>query len=151
MTEKVRVGVVGCGAISGAYLGMAKNFPVVEIAACADLDMEKARAQGEKFQIPKVCEVDALLSDKSIEIVLNLTVPKAHVPVAIQALKKGKHTYAEKPPGVDRKDGAKAIKLAQEKKLYIGCAPDTFMGAGIQTARKAIRSEEHTSELQSPM
>src|ERR1041385_7521005 len=97
--EKVRVGVIGCGAISGAYLGMAKNFPLVEMAACADIDMEKAKAQGEKFEIPKVCSVEDLLRDDSIEIVLNLTVPKAHVPIAIEAMKHGKHTYAEKPFG----------------------------------------------------
>src|SRR4051794_1103296 len=113
--EKVRVGVIGCGAISGAYLGMAKNFPIVEIAACADLDMEKAKAQGEKFSVPKVCSVNQLLNDDSIEIVLNLTVPKAHVPIAIKAMKKGKHTYAEKPFGVDRKEGLKALKVAEEK------------------------------------
>ena len=84
MAETVKVGVIGTGAISGAYLGMAKNFPIVEIAACADLDMEKAKAQGEKFAVPKVCSVNQLLNDDSIEIVLNLTVPKAHVPIAIK-------------------------------------------------------------------
>src|SRR5947207_10858142 len=90
--EKVRVGVIGCGAISGAYLGMAKNFPIVEIAACSDIDMAKAQAQGEKFAVPKVCTVEELLGDDSIEIVLNLTIPKAHVPIALEAMKKGKHT-----------------------------------------------------------
>src|SRR5580698_9262625 len=101
MAEKVRVGVVGCGAISGAYLGMAKNFPIVEMVACADLDTAKAKAAAEKFNIPKVLSVEELIADKSIEIVLNLTVPKAHVPISIAALEAGKHTYAEKPLGID--------------------------------------------------
>jgi predicted dehydrogenase len=136
--EKVRVGVIGCGAISGAYLGMARNFPNVQMAACSDMDMSKARAAAEKFQIPRACTVDELLADKSIQIVLNLTVPKAHVPVALAAIQEGKHTYCEKPLGVDRDEGRKLLDAAQRANLRVGCAPDTFMGAGIQTARKLI-------------
>src|SRR5207247_1299725 len=86
MAQTVKVGVIGTGAISGAYLGMAKNFPIVEMAACADIDMEKAKEAGEKFQIPKVCTVDELLADPGIEIVLNLTIPKAHVPTSTRAV-----------------------------------------------------------------
>ena len=138
MTEKVRVGVVGTGAISGAYLGMAKNFSIIEIVALADLDTERAKAAAEKFGVDKVCSVDELIADPSIEIVLNLTVPKAHVPVALRIIEAGKHTYSEKPLGVDRQEGEKLLAAAKKKKLRIGCAPDTFMGAGIQTARKLI-------------
>lgn len=130
--------MVGCGAISGAYLGMAKNFPNVAMVACADLDPPRAKAAAEKFAVPRVLSVDQLISDESIELVLNLTVPKAHVPVALQVLSAGKHTYAEKPLGIDRADGRKVIELAKQKGLLVGCAPDTFMGAGIQTARKLI-------------
>jgi predicted dehydrogenase len=136
--EPVRVGVVGCGAISGAYLGMAKNFPSVQIAACADLDREKARLAAEKFAVPRVLTVEQLIADDSIEIVLNLTVPKAHVPISLAALNAGKHTYAEKPLGINREEGRKVIDLAKAKGLRVGCAPDTFMGAGLQTARKLI-------------
>ncbi len=81
--EKVKVGVIGCGAISGAYLGMAKNFPTVEIAAVSDLDMARAQAAAEKYEIPRSLSVDQLIEDPEIEIVLNLTIPKAHVPVAL--------------------------------------------------------------------
>src|SRR5437764_3011729 len=136
--ERVRVGVIGTGAISGAYLGMAKNFPLVEIAACADLDVEAAKKKAEEFQIPKVCSVEQLLADDSLEIILNLTIPKAHVPIGLRAIDAGKHTYAEKPLGIDRAEGQKLLAAAKKKNLRIGCAPDTFMGAGIQTARKAI-------------
>src|SRR3954466_9777125 len=97
--ERVRVGVIGTGAISGAYLGMAKNFPLVEIAACADLNLDAARAKAKEFEIRRACSVDGLIGDPSIEIVLNLTVPKAHVPVALRAIDAGKHTYCEKPLG----------------------------------------------------
>ena len=136
--EVVRVGVVGCGAISGAYLGMAKNFPAVVIAAVADLDANRAKAAAETFGIPRVLGVDQLLADPDIEVVLNLTVPKAHVPIALAALEAGKHTYCEKPLGIDREDGRRVIDLAAAKNLRVGCAPDTFMGSGIQTARKLI-------------
>jgi predicted dehydrogenase len=138
MPQPVKVGVIGVGAISGAYLGMARNFPVVEMAAVADLDVARAKSAAEKFGIPRVLTVDELLADPSIELVLNLTVPKAHVPVGLRALENGKHTYAEKPLGINREEGMKLIGLAEQKKLMVGCAPDTFMGAGVQTARKLV-------------
>ena len=136
--EAVRIGVIGCGAISGAYLGMAKNFPVVRLVACADIDLPRARAKAREFGVPRACSVEELLGDPSIELVLNLTVPKAHVPVGLAALQAGKHVYSEKPLGIDREQGRRMIELAQPKRLRVGCAPDTFMGAGIQTARKLI-------------
>jgi predicted dehydrogenase len=138
MADKVRVGVVGCGAISAAYLGMAKNFPILEMAACADMVPEMAKKRAEEFGVSRVCSVEEILADPSIEIVLNLTVPKAHVPVAMAALEAGKHTFAEKPLGINREEGQKLIAMAKKKNLRVGCAPDTFMGAGIQTSRKII-------------
>jgi predicted dehydrogenase len=132
------MGVIGTGAISGQYLGMARNFPIVEVVACADIDVAKAEARAQEFNIPKACSVDELLRDASVELVLNLTVPKAHVPIALAALEAGKHTYAEKPLGIDRDEGRRVIELAGAKGLKVGCAPDTFMGAGVQTARKTI-------------
>jgi predicted dehydrogenase len=136
--EPVRVGVIGCGAISGAYFGMAANFPIVEIAACADLDLERARSAAAQHGVPRVLSVDQLLADRSIELVLNLTVPRAHAAIAIAALEAGKHTYSEKPLGIDREEGQRVMRLAAAKNLRVGCAPDTFLGAGIQTARKLI-------------
>jgi predicted dehydrogenase len=132
------MGVIGCGAISGAYLGMAKKFPVVEAAACADIDLSRAKAKAKEFGVPRACSVEELLADPSIELVLNLTVPKAHVPVALAALEAGKHTYSEKPLGINREEGLRVIETAKAKGLKVGCAPDTFMGAGIQTARRVI-------------
>jgi predicted dehydrogenase len=138
MVEPVRMGVIGCGAISGAYLGMAKNFPIVQVAACADLDMDRARAQAQQFEVPKVSTVDELLRDDSIELVLNLTVPKAHAAVALRAIEAGKLTYAEKPLCINREEGRQVLEAAKRRGVKVGCAPDTFMGAGLQTARKLI-------------
>ncbi len=136
--KTVNVGVVGCGAISGAYLGMAKNFPGVKIAAVSDLDLARAKAQADKYGVEKVCTVDEMLKDDAIEIVLNLTIPAAHLPLAIRCIEAGKHTYLEKPLGVDRAEGKQLVALAKSKNLRVGCAPDTFMGAALQTARKLI-------------
>jgi predicted dehydrogenase len=132
------MGVIGCGAISGAYLGMAKNFPIVQVAACADLDVERARAQAEKFGVPKATGVDELLRDESIELVLNLTIPKAHAEIALRSIEAGKHTYAEKPLGISREEGRRVLDAARARGVLVGCAPDTFLGAGLQTARKLI-------------
>ncbi len=138
MSSPLNVGVIGCGAISGQYLGMAKHFPIVRIAAVADLSLDVARKKADEFGVPKVCSVDEIFTDPSIDIVLNLTIPAAHAAIARRALDAGKHTYAEKPLGVNRAEGLAVLKLAAEKNLRVGCAPDTFLGAGIQTARKLI-------------
>src|SRR4051794_40965645 len=86
MPEPINVGVVGCGAISAAYFKMAPNFPILRMVACADLEREKAEARAREFGIPRVLAVEELLGDPEIDLVLNLTVPKAHVPVALRAL-----------------------------------------------------------------
>lgn len=136
--DKIGVGIIGCGAILKAYVTNSRAFPFLDLRACSDLDMARAKARAAELNIPKACPVEELLKDESIKIVLNLTVPKAHVPVGLQILEAGKHTYAEKPLGTDPEEGKKLLQLARKKKLRIGCAPDTFMGAGIQTARKLI-------------
>lgn len=135
---KAKIGVIGCGGISGAYFGMAKNFPILDVAACADLDVERARAAAVKYQVPRACAVEELLDDPSIEIVLNLTIPKAHAPVSLAAIERGKHVFLEKPLGVDRDEAGRILAAAKARGVRIGCAPDTFLGAGLQTARKLI-------------
>jgi predicted dehydrogenase len=140
MPEKVKVGLIGCGAISGAYLDHGKNFPILDFAACADMNRAAAEAKAQEYGIPRVLSVEELLADRSIELVLNLTVPKAHAPVALAAINAGKHTYAEKPLAITREDGRRIVDAAKSKGVLVGCAPDTFMGAGIQTARKVVDS-----------
>src|SRR4051812_11296146 len=125
--QPLRIGVVGCGAISGAYLDMAKTFPAVQIAACADLDQARAQAKAKEFGIPKVSSVQDVLNDPAIDLILNLTVPKAHAPIAVAALNAGKHTYSEKPLAITRDEGRQILDLARARGLYVGCAPDTFM------------------------
>lgn len=106
--------------------------------AVADLISERAEAKAEEYNIPKACSVDELLDDPEIEIVINLTIPNAHAQVCLAALEAGKNVYVEKPLAITREDGKKIIDLADKKGLLVGGAPDTFLGAGIQTCRKII-------------
>lgn len=133
-----RVGVVGCGKISGIYFQNGKILKNLDIVACADLILERAQSAAEEHGISKVCSVDELLNDPDIDIVLNLTIPAAHFDVSMRALNAGKSVYSEKPLTITREQGRELLDLAQKKNLLVGCAPDTFLGAGIQTCRKLI-------------
>jgi predicted dehydrogenase len=135
--KPVGVGVIGCGAISAAYLKAARKFPVLDIVALADMKQEAAEARAAEFGL-KSASVDALLKDPRVEIVLNLTVPLAHVEVGLAALSAGKHVYSEKPLGVDLDDARKLTSEAEKRGLRLGCAPDTFLGGGHQSARAII-------------
>lgn len=136
--RKVKVGIVGCGNISGIYFKAGQTFEILDIVACADLIPERAKAAAEKYNIPKACTTEELLADPEIEIVVNLTIPKAHAEVCLAALEAGKHVHVEKPLAVTREDGKKILEKAREKGLRVGSAPDTFLGGGLQTCRKLI-------------
>lgn len=138
MSNKTRIGVVGCGNISSTYLEISKSFEILDVVAVSDLIMDRARAQAARFGIPRACPTSELLADPDIEIVLNLTIPKAHAEVALAALEAGKSVYNEKPLAIQRADAQKMLALARQKGLRIGCAPDTFLGAGIQTCIRLI-------------
>lgn len=133
-----RVGIVGCGKISGLYFQAGRLFDAIEVVACADIDMDRARDRAAEFDLPRACTVEQLLADPDIEIVVNLTVPAAHAPVARAALDAGKHVYNEKPMAATRDEGRQLVETARDRNLRLGCAPDTFLGAGLQTCRKLI-------------
>lgn len=138
--KKVGIGIVGIGAISGIYLeNITKRFTDMEIVGVCDLVSERAQGAVEKYGIPKqYADMHELFADPSVEIVLNLTRPYEHFEVSKAALEAGKHVYSEKPLAACLDEGRALVKLAQEKGLLLGGAPDTFMGAGIQTCRKLI-------------
>lgn len=138
MTEKIGIGIIGCGAIFPAYVEGIRQFPFLDLKAIADIDTTRAGERAKEFTIPKAMTVDELLQDPDIEIVVNLTVPQSHAPVNIAALKAGKHAYCEKPLGMTRDEVVESVAVAEAQGLRIGSAPDTFLGSGIQTARKAI-------------
>lgn len=138
----VRVGVVGCGAISGVYLKNSSNFPSLEVRACSDLEPARATSRAAENRISRACSVDELLLDPSIEVILNLTVPAAHAEVSLRALLAGKSVYGEKPLAVEWSDGLRIMETAREKQLRVGSAPDTFLGSAQQTARAALDEGE---------
>ena len=136
----LKVGMVGVGNISGIYLkNLTETFKEVELVALCDLIKERALEAKEKYNIPKVYDtMEELFADDDIDIVLNLTRPYQHYEVSKGALLAGKHVYSEKPLGINIEEGKELVEIAKEKGLLIGGAPDTFLGAGIQTARKLI-------------
>jgi len=141
-SAKVKVGVIGCGKISDVYFQAGKTFEILDIVACADLDRERAKAKAEQYAIPHAYRVEELLADPEIEIVVNLTIPKAHVEIALQAIRAGKSVYSEKPLALNRQQGQEVLTVAHTRGVRVGGAPDTFLGAGIQTCRKLIDDGE---------
>ncbi len=134
----VRVGVVGCGTISDVYFNAGRLFDMLDIVACADLFPERARAKAEQHGIPRAYAVEELLADPEVELVINLTIPGAHAEIGTAALEAGKHVYSEKPLALTGEDGRRLLELGAERGLLVGCAPDTFLGGGLQTCRKLI-------------
>jgi predicted dehydrogenase len=135
---KTRIGLIGCGTISKVYLEVSKTLEDLDVVACADLIPERAKARAEEFNLPRACGVQDLLKDPEVQIVLNLTIPKAHAEVGLAALESGKSVYNEKPLAVSREDGRRMLETARSRGLRVGGAPDTFLGGGIQTCRKLI-------------
>ena len=137
MEPKVKVGIIGCGNISGAYFKGCAAFGILDVVACADLDMEVAKEKATENGV-RALTVEELLGDPEIQIVVNLTVPKAHAEVNLAAIRAGKSVHTEKPFAVRKEDGKQVLDAAGETGLLTGSAPDTFLGGGIQTCRKLI-------------
>jgi len=138
--EPVKIAIVGCGMISDAYLTtMINKFKILKVVGCCDLDTEKAKAKAQKYGI-KALSMEEILADTSIEIVVNLTTPTVHYPVTKQLLEAGKHVYTEKVLAVELEQAAELVKIADQKGLYLGAAPDTFLGSAVQTARYVVDS-----------
>jgi predicted dehydrogenase len=138
--EPVKTAIVGCGGISNAYLGtMINKFKILDVVGGYDRNPDKVKDKVEKYGI-KAMTFEEILADDSIEIVVNLTAPTGHYPVIKQLLEAGKHVYTEKVLSVELEHAAELLKIANEKNLYLGAAPDTFLGSAIQTARHVVES-----------
>lgn len=134
----LRAGIIGCGNISSVYFEAGRKFEAFDVVACADMIPERSRARAAEFEGVEARTAEALLNDPDIEIVINLTIPAAHAGIARAALEHGKSVYTEKPMAVRKEDGRALLDLARRSEKLVGGAPDTFMGAGIQTCRKLI-------------
>ena len=133
----LKIGLIGCGHIAETYFRSQKYFNNIEIISCADTDVEASKKCAQEYNI-EAKEVDDLLADKEINIVLNLTTPQAHYEIIKKTLLAGKHSYCEKPLSTNYDHGAELLQLANDNNLYIGNAPDTFLGGGAQLARQLI-------------
>ena len=138
--KKVKVGVIGCGNISSIYLKNCTTVfsDILDVVACADIDMERAKSKAKEFNIPHAYTVKEILYDPETEIIINLTIPNAHYDVCMSILEAGKNAYVEKPLSITREKGWKLIEKAKEKGVLLGGAPDTFLGGGLQTCRRLI-------------
>ena len=134
----VGVGFIGTGMISDTYLEHLTSFPDVQVLILGDLDQPRAQAQAEKYAVPQWGSNDDVLAHPDVEIIVNLTIPAAHAQVAGHAIAAGKHVWSEKPISVDRASGRALLEQAESAGLLIGVAPDTVLGPGLQTARRAI-------------
>lgn len=133
-----KIGVIGCGVISGIYIENAKKLDALECVAVADVNPAAAQYRAEQYDIPKACSPDELLSNPEIEIVVNLTPNRLHAQVSLQIIEAGKNVYSEKPLTVYPEESQRLLAAATKKGLRVGGAPDTFLGGSLQTARKAI-------------
>lgn len=135
--EPVRAGIIGCGNVSAQYLAAVPAFRGLTITASADQDPAAAEAVAGRWGL-RAMPVEALLADPEIELVINLTIPAAHLEVGLRVLDAGKHLYAEKPLAMTAADGRRLVEHAQGRGLRLGCAPDTFLGGAHQAVRAAV-------------
>lgn len=138
MVKQLKVGLIGTGNIAPAYIKGSRHFSeVIDVIACSDINMGKARAFADEHSLTAMTTED-LLASKDIDIVVNLTVPAVHAELTLAAIKAGKHVHSEKPLATTRADGERLVTAAREHGVRLGCAPDTFMGGGLQTALKLL-------------
>ena len=137
MNKVFKIGLIGCGHIAETYFRAEKYFNNIKIIKCADINEKASKRCALNFGIKSVT-VNELFKDKEIEIILNLTIPKAHYQISKKALINGKHVYSEKPLAINLNDGKKLLKISKKKKLYLGSAPDTFLGGGIQKSKELV-------------
>jgi predicted dehydrogenase len=138
----LRIGIVGAGQISGAYLATLPRLSNVEVVAVSDLDESRARAAAAATPGARPLAVGELLAAEDVDLVLNLTIPAAHAEVAHAAIAAGKHVYGEKPLAVTTRQARDVLEAAARAGVRVGCAPDTVLGTGVQTARASLDAEE---------
>jgi predicted dehydrogenase len=135
--KPANVALLGCGVISTAYLNAGREFHQYKVITCADLVPEAAKRRAAEYDL-MATTIDGIFEDPTIEIVLNLTTPQSHAAITRRALEAGKHVYQEKPLSLSVEESAPLLELATQVERRIGCAPDTILGGGFQTARKVL-------------
>ncbi|MFJ4028064.1 Gfo/Idh/MocA family protein [Paenarthrobacter sp. NPDC089989] len=137
-SKDLNVGIIGCGKIVEQYLTNFRRLESINLVAVADLDSSRAQAVADSYDGVRAMSVEELLAANNIDLVLNLTVPAAHAEIALKAIAAGKSVYGEKPLAATTSEARQVLEAARAAGVVVGCAPDTVLGTGIQTARKAI-------------
>lgn len=137
MANKVKIGIIGCGNISPVYFKAARRMQVLQLVGCADMVLERAQARAKEFDT-QAFTVDELIAHPEVQIIINLTIPAAHGDIGLRVLQAGKSVYNEKPLAATREQAREMLELAAARGVLVGGAPDTFMGAGLQTCRRLI-------------
>jgi predicted dehydrogenase len=140
MTNIANIGIIGCGNISRAYFENIGRFTNLKVTHCVDLDQQRAQETAAKYGITAAKDFDELLADPKIDAVINLTIPQAHAEISRKAFAAGKHVFSEKPMALNCSEAQSIIAAANKAGKRFGCAPDTVLGAGTQTARQALDS-----------
>ncbi len=135
--NKIKVGIIGCGNISPVYFKAARRMQVLELVGCADMVYERAQARAKEYDT-QAFTVDEMIAHPDVQIIVNLTIPAAHGDIGLRVLRAGKSVYNEKPLAATREQAREMLAVAKERGVLVGGAPDTFMGAGLQTCRKLI-------------
>ncbi|MCT2587687.1 Gfo/Idh/MocA family protein [Actinophytocola gossypii] len=138
MGDALRIGVIGAGNIIGQYLDTLPRLPGVRITAVADLDPARAAAVADAHDGVRATDPADLCTAEDVDLVLNLTVPAAHADVALAAIAGGKHVYTEKPLALTTGAAREVLDAAARAGVRVGCAPDTVLGTGTQTARRCV-------------
>jgi len=136
--QAVHIGIIGCGNISPRYFEACQRFDNLQLVGCADIDASRAQARASEFGTTAY-GVDEMLARPDIDIIINLTIPKAHGDIGIRAVRAHKSVYNEKPLALTREEAGHMLSLAKHNGVRVGGAPDTFLGAGIQTCLKLIQ------------
>jgi predicted dehydrogenase len=137
--EPVNVGILGCGHVSDQYLRGCARFDVLRLVACADVDLPRAEQKASRHQVPRACRPEELLADEDVDLVVNLTPPLSHAEASLASIRAGKHVWSEKPLAVTLEEASGVLAAADTAGLRLGCAPDTFLGGGLQTSAKLVR------------
>jgi predicted dehydrogenase len=133
----MKVGILGCGHVSDQYFAGCRREPL-ELVACADLDLNRAEQKAAEHSVPRACSPEELMADPDVELVVNLTPPLAHADASLAAIRAGKHVWSEKPLAATLEQAREVVTAADEAGVRLGCAPDTFLGGGLQTSIKIV-------------
>jgi predicted dehydrogenase len=136
--DAVRVGILGCGHVSDQYFEGIARSDLLEIVACADLDLARAEEKAAQHRVPRACAPEELIGDPEVELVVNLTPPLAHADASLASIAAGKHVWSEKPLAATLERAREVLAAADSAGVRLGCAPDTFLGGSIQTAIKLL-------------